>query len=330
MNTSATKNGKSLNPEKGAEWGSSHNWDWNGLRCHWRVLGEKSHPPIVLIHGFGASSSHWRNNAGAFAKKGFCVYGIDLIGFGASEQPSPKVLNSLDNKIWSDQLSAFLEEIVETKKNGKAILIGNSLGSLTALTTLVFQPESIAAAIASPLPDPAFMQPLVLGQRPCWKKTKNFLLKVFYRLFPLEIFVPLISKTPLINIALQAAYHHSIKSDIELKRLISKPAQKATAARALRAMCIGMTTRPLGITAPVLLKVLESRKNICPILLLWGEKDRLVPLSLGQKLVKQHPWLKLSVLKDSGHCPHDESPKEFNNQVLNWLNLNLETTRHLI
>ena len=68
------------------DWGESKNWFYKNLKVHYRVTGEESKPPIVLIHGFGASSDHWRNNAEIFASKGFRVYGIDLIGFGRSEQ----------------------------------------------------------------------------------------------------------------------------------------------------------------------------------------------------------------------------------------------------
>ncbi len=36
------------------EWGESINWYYKDLRVHFRVTGEESNPPIVLIHGFGA------------------------------------------------------------------------------------------------------------------------------------------------------------------------------------------------------------------------------------------------------------------------------------
>ena len=38
----------------------------------------------MLLHGFGASSDHWRNNAYFLEKAGFRVYSLDLIGFGES------------------------------------------------------------------------------------------------------------------------------------------------------------------------------------------------------------------------------------------------------
>jgi len=139
------------------DWGESKNWFYKDLKVHFRVTGEESNTPIVLIHGFGASSDHWRNNAEVFASEGFRIYGIDLIGFGRSEQNLQGEIKYLDNQIWANQLACFLDEIVDVKRNGKVILIGNSLGALTAITTLSQRPELIKTIIAAPLPEPIFL-----------------------------------------------------------------------------------------------------------------------------------------------------------------------------
>ena len=107
------------------DWGESKYWSYKDLKVHFRVTGNESNPPIVLIHGFGASSDHWRNNAEIFASEGFRVFGIDLIGFGKSEQNLQSKIKYLDNQFWANQLASFLDEIVDTQKNGKVILIGN-------------------------------------------------------------------------------------------------------------------------------------------------------------------------------------------------------------
>ena len=309
-----------------ANWGTHHKWDWKGFSCHWRSLGEISKQPIVLIHGFGASSEHWRNNVKDFSEAGFCVYAIDLIGFGKSEQPSPKKLKYLENTFWAEQLKDFLNQIVLRNKFKKAILIGNSLGGLVALTTSALYPDLIETIITAPLPDPALLSK-PLKSSPIWlKRVKPFLIKIFFKLVPLEIIVPLISKTELINYALNFAYFKNISSDTELKRIVREPARRKTAARALRAMCIGMILREAKSTAPDLLKRISQRVNKPSILMIWGKQDKLVPLFIGQELVKLYPWIKLLVIKNSGHCPHDESPNEFNSSILNWLEINLNLT----
>ncbi len=278
---------------------------------------------IVFIHGFGASCEHWRNNAGYFANAGFRVYGLDLIGFGKSEQPHSKKLSYLNNNVWSKQVADFIREIVQKNKHEKVILIGNSIGGLTAITTAALEPKLVEAVIAAPLPDPVLMQSLKLKLPKYITRLRDILIHVFFKFLPIEIIIPLIIRTNLIKKALQLAYYHSIASDDDLQKIVKQPAKRKTAARALRAMCIGMSTRKPEDTAPKLLKVLENRGDRLPALLIWGRQDKLVPLIVGKRIRKQYPWLELLVLDNTGHCPHDESPHSFNQYVLNWLKVNL-------
>ena len=307
-------------------WGESKYWSYKDLRVHFRVTGEESNPPIVLIHGFGASSDHWRNNAEIFASEGFRVFGIDLIGFGKSEQNLQSKIKHLDNQFWANQLASFLDEIVDIQKNGKVILIGNSLGALTAITTLSNRPELIKTIIAAPLPEPVFVNPIKFSFPNWLLKVKSFLIKIVFYLFPLKTLVNLISRTKLITFALQSAYFCSILNDIPLKRIVTVPAQRVNASKALRAMCIGMSNRPNSAKGPSIIEKIQNLPNRPPILLIWGKQDKLIPIFLAKKLIKLHPWLKLTVVNEAGHCPHDELPIHFNQIVMKWLK-NLKTSK---
>ncbi len=301
------------------DWGESKYWSYKDLKVHYRVTGKESNPSIILIHGFGASSDHWRNNAEIFASEGFRVFGLDLIGFGKSAQNLQRKIKHLDNQFWANQLSAFLDEIVDIEKNGKAILIGNSLGALTAITTLSQRPELIKTIIAAPLPEPVFVNPIKF-YFPSWLvKVKSFLVKIVFHLFPLKSLVNLISRTKLITIALQSAYFSSISNDTPLKRIVTVPARRVNASKALRAMCIGMSIRPDSAKGPSIIEKIQNLSNRPPILLIWGKQDKLIPIFLAKKLIKLHPWLKLTVINEAGHCLHDELPKHFNQIVLKWL-----------
>ncbi len=311
------------------DWGESKNWFFKDLKVHFRVTGEESNTPIVLVHGFGASSDHWRNNAEIFASEGFRVYGIDLIGFGRSEQNLQGKLKYLENEIWANQLASFLNEIVDVKRNGKVILIGNSLGALTAITTLSHKPELIKAIIAAPLPEPIFVNP-IRHLLPSWMyKVKHLLIKLFFYLFPLKPLVNIISRTKIINLALQSAYFRSISNDNFLKRIVTAPARRSNASKALRSMCIGMSNRKNAAKGPSIIQKIKNLPNRPPILLIWGKQDKLIPVFLAKKLVKLHPWLKLIVIDDAGHCLHDELPTVFNQIVLKWLK-NLKTSNQPI
>ena len=307
-------------------WGESKYWSYKDLRVHFRVTGEESNPPIVLIHGFGASSDHWRNNAEIFASEGFRVFGIDLIGFGKSAQNLQSKIKYLENQFWANQLASFLDEIVDIQKNGKVILIGNSLGALTAITTLSNRPELIKTIIAAPLPEPVFVNPIKFSFPNWLLKVKSFLIKIVFHLFPLKTLVNLISRTKLITFALQSAYFRSISNDTPLKRIVTVPAKRVNASKALRAMCIGMSNRPNSAKGPSIIEKIQNLPNRPPILLIWGKQDKLIPIFLAKKLIKLHPWLKLTVVNEAGHCPHDELPKHFNQIVMKWLK-NLKTSK---
>ena len=308
------------------DWGESKYWSYKDLRVHFRVTGNQSDPPIVLIHGFGASSDHWRNNAEIFASEGFRVFGIDLIGFGKSEQNLQSKIKHLENQFWANQLASFLDEIVDIQKNGKVILIGNSLGALTAITTLSNRPELIKTIIAAPLPEPVFVSPIKFSFPNWFLKVKSFLIKIVFHLFPLKTLVNLISRTKLITFALQSAYFRSILNDTPLKRIVTVPAQRVNASKALRAMCIGMSNRPNSAKGPSIIEKIQNLPNRPPILLIWGKQDKLIPIFLAKKLIKLHPWLKLTVVNEAGHCPHDELPIHFNQIVMKWLK-NLKTSK---
>ena len=301
------------------DWGESKYWSYKDLRVHFRVTGKESDPPIVLIHGFGASSDHWRNNAEIFASEGFRVFGIDLIGFGKSEQNLQSKIKHLENQFWANQLASFLDEIVNIQKNGKVVLIGNSLGALTAITTLSNRPELIKTIIAAPLPEPVFVNPIKFSFPDWLLKVKSFLIKIVFHLFPLKTLVNLISRTKLITFALQSAYFRSISNDIPLQRIVTVPSKRINASKALRAMCIGMSNRPNSAKGPSIIEKIQKLPNRPPILLIWGDQDKLIPIFLAKKLIKLHPWIKLTVINEAGHCLHDELPNHFNQIVMKWL-----------
>lgn len=64
---------------------------------------------------------------------------------------------------------------------------------------------------------------------------------------------------------------------------------------------------------------LLRRAGAIPTLLVWGEKDRIVPLSAGRVYKEAISGSELAVIKDSGHRPEIESPTEFLSIVLDFL-----------
>ena len=292
----------------GSDWGHQSWFQFESWRCHWRCTGAADRPALVLLHGFGASSGHWRDNAEAIAAAGYHVYAMDLLGFGQSDQPGGR----LDNRLWSRQLQCFLEQIV-----GKpAVVVGNSLGSLVGLTTAVFRPELVLAVAAAPLPDPTLLSPLPLRRSPWSRRWQRWLVLLVSRCLPLGLLIAVLRQPPLLRMGLASAYAGSERIDSELVQLIRWPASRSTAGRALGAMVRGMALRPARATAPQLLLRLNR-----PLLLLWGRRDRLVPPVIAERVVQQAPvgLAELHWLEGLGHCPHDEAPETFNTALIGWL-----------
>ncbi len=301
--------------ERGEE---SNYWNWNGFRIFWSVTGEKNQHPIILLHGFGASSKHWRSNSYFFAKKGYSVYSIDLIGFGNSAQPGIREIGKLDNGVWCNQVSDFIKQVIRPKSSKKIILIGNSLGSLVALTCAVYLKNEILSVIASPLPDPIVINKKRSELNSSFEKFKTKIIKIFFRILPLEIVLFLINKLGFIKLGLNSAYFKKNNVDKELIDIVRKPVLRKTAARSLRAMCIGMSTRGNKLKASYLLEQLSNSKKV-PFLLLWGEKDNFIPLFFGKKIASFHRWVELKIISNSGHCVHDEDPSLFNEISYEWI-----------
>ncbi|KAL6215854.1 hypothetical protein ACLB2K_015281 [Fragaria x ananassa] len=96
-------------------------WNWKGKYAINYVVSHPENadpnpnaPPVLLVHGFGASIPHWRRNIKTLAKN-YTVYAIDLIGFGASDKP---IGFSYTMEKWAEK---------------PTVLIGNSVGSLACV-----------------------------------------------------------------------------------------------------------------------------------------------------------------------------------------------------
>ena len=79
-----------------------------------------------------------------------------------------------------------------------------------------------------------------------------------------------------------------------------------------------MSSRDEKFKSSYLLKRLSASKRV-PFLLIWGDKDKFIPLFLGKKIAKFHRWVELKIIPNSGHCVHDEDPSLFNKISHQWI-----------
>ncbi len=129
-----TRTASSTNPIPGQD------WQWRGHRVYYVQAGEAQplRPPLLLLHGFGASTDHWRKNITELSAD-FQVFAIHLLGFGRSSKPNLQYSGELSRH----HLHEFISEIICRK----TILAGNSLGGYACLCVASQCPDSAAGLV---------------------------------------------------------------------------------------------------------------------------------------------------------------------------------------
>ena len=97
------------------------------LIIHYYFSGppEKNTPLIILLHGWGAESSLWRNFMEKLSLNGFTSYALDFPGFGKSSLP-PKDFSLKD-------FAAIVKSFSPRLGLSEIILIGHSFGGRVAI-----------------------------------------------------------------------------------------------------------------------------------------------------------------------------------------------------
>ncbi|XP_010531046.1 PREDICTED: pheophytinase, chloroplastic [Tarenaya hassleriana] len=279
-------------------------WRWRGHKIHYVVQGEGF--PVVLIHGFGASVFHWRYNIPELAKK-YKVYALDLLGFGWSD----KAIIEYDAMVWRDQVADFLKEIVKEP----AVVVGNSLGGFTALSTAIGSPEQVAG-VALLNSAGQFSDSSRRSEETNENGFGKFVLKPLKEIFQRVVlgFLFWQAKQPSrIESVLKSVYINTANVDDYLVESISKPATDPNAGEVYYRL---MTRFMMNQSKYTLDSVLS--KMTCPLLLLWGDLDPWVGPAKAERIKEFYPNTSVVHLQ-AGHCPHDEIPEAVNKALLDWL-----------
>ena len=278
-------------------------WQWRGHSIHYVRAGEEQplRPPLLLVHGFGASTDHWRKNI-AQLQQDFQVWAIDLLGFGRSSKPNLQYSGDL----WRDQLHDFITEIIQQP----AVLAGNSLGGYACLCVAAQRSDSAVGLIllnsAGPFTDTQTKPEANSFQQRISQLIRSVLLQPWasYLLFQY------LRRRSIIRKTLKQVYlDHSAVTD-RLVEDIYRPSCDRGAAEVFASVF----KSPQGEKIDVLLQ-----KMNCPLLMLWGENDPWIDArSRGDKFRQYYPNLTEFYLK-AGHCPHDEIPEQVNNAIYSWI-----------
>ncbi|CAN6469536.1 unnamed protein product [Victoria cruziana] len=326
-------------------------------------------PPMILLHGFGASVFSWSRVMKPLASfLGSKTLAFDRPAFGLTSRVHypHKPSSTVDSTRLNPYSMAFSVLITLSFMNlltaDKAILMGHSAGCLVAVEAYFQAPERVAALI---LVAPAIVAPLVSSNTKKESSTESESVlqnrgsvtngSDLYRFFRFiyEFFLQVQRAIMWMIKGLMNAISFSYKKllsavlrsylAIFLVRLIidrfgiaavrnawydtnkatehdingyTKPLRVKGWDKALLEFTIAM----LADTETVQKRSINGLSDItCPVLIVTGDNDRLVPAWNAKRLSLAIPGSQLEVIKNCGHLPHEEQVEEFLSAVRTFL-----------
>jgi pimeloyl-ACP methyl ester carboxylesterase len=277
-------------------------WQWRGHSIYYVRSGDdRQRPPLLLIHGFGASTDHWRKNISDLSKD-FEVWAIDLLGFGRSAKPDLQYSGDL----WRDQLHDFITSVI----GRPAVLAGNSLGGYAALCAAAQRPESVTGLILINSAGP-FSEPQPAPEAPPMQKALSAVVKtLFQQDWASFLLFQYVRQRSTIRKTLEKVYLDQSAVTDQLVEEIYRPSCDRGAAKVFASVF----RTPQGEKIDVLLSQLTS-----PLLMLWGVGDPWMNSTERSAKFRQHYPQLTEHFITAGHCPHDEAPEQVNNLIRDWV-----------
>ena len=260
-----------------------------GFKIRYDEYGKDKQKHILFIHGLGSSPIVWRDIPQALSEH-FHTITVDLIGFGGSDKPE---LNYTIG-YFVQFIQNFLRQI-GINDGDKITIIGHSLGGYIAIEYAIKNREHIDKLVLIDTsgmldrPTPLLEQYLDAAMETDPNLRYNKVKKVFEnllaipsRLLPIivDIFISVIEK-PGAKHAFESAFRNSTTTSINLERL-------------------------------------KQIKDI-PCLIMWGEKDSLIPVDHINKFRQILKDAKLMVIADAGHSPFVEKTAIVYQRILTFL-----------
>ncbi|MDP9435496.1 MAG: alpha/beta fold hydrolase [Actinomycetota bacterium] len=260
-----------------------------GVRTAYLEAGPPDAPPVVVLHGLGATNASMLPVLADLARD-HRVLSPDTPGFGASEAPPSPYTSS-----W---FAAWLEAFQGVTGSRGAVLVGNSLGGRIALEAGLQHARSVRALV-------------LLAPSPAFRRIRHFVPLV--RLLPAQLaglpmlpparglFVEAVRAMMSVPDRLPEAWIDAAAD--EAVRVLRSPAHRVAFLSAARQIYLEEAYGRHGFWArlPGLMP---------PALFVWGDRDRLVPASFARHVADCLPEAGSVVLEDCGHVPQFEHPEE--------------------
>ncbi|XP_047264242.1 2-hydroxy-6-oxononadienedioate/2-hydroxy-6-oxononatrienedioate hydrolase isoform X8 [Capsicum annuum] len=288
--------------------------------------------PMILLHGFGASIYSWIRAMKPLAQiTGNKVLAFDRPAFGLTARlnhVNHSSQGSEDTRPFNpySMLFSVLATLyfIDFLAAQKAILVGHSAGSIVAVEAYFEAPERVAALI---LVAPAILAPLnsgpVVKDNPSGKSNQsegedlevnckeNWFTTIFSILSKLSQYIgqTITRLVKGMGDMITSIYKKALSAFLRSAIGIMLPLRVKDWDRALVEYTVAMLTDSASASKPPLSKRL--RKILCPVLIITGDSDRLVPPWNSERLSRAIPGSCLEIIKKCGHLPHEEKVDEF-------------------
>ena len=250
---------------------------------------DPSGPAMVLLHGFSDSADCWRPLLRALARHGRRAVALDMPGFGQAAR--------LDREApILPQLDAFaagaIEREAELSPDGEVIVAGNSLGGCVALRAAQREDLPIAGVV------PVAPAGLEMAR---W-------ISIIEREAPLRWLMR--SPVPVPEIVVRGVVGQMYRS-----MAFARPGDVDAAAVASFTRHVSTkrdVVRILGTGHRVVAELrdpFELGRIRCPVLLVWGEQDRMVFATGAERVLREVAGSRIEVIEHCGHCPQVEEPE---------------------
>ncbi len=243
-------------------------------------------PPLILLHGYADSADTWRLVIDRLRKRGRAAVALDLPGFGEADplQREAPILPQLD---------AFIEAAIErwAADAGSVVIAGNSLGGTVALRAAERDHERIAGIVP--------IAPAGLDM-PSWFAA--------------------IQGAPLVRAMLrspvpvpESAVRRAVGTTYKVLAFASPRKADAAVVAAFTSHVRSRddVVRLLGTGERLLSEIRDPfrlQQIRCPVLVVWGERDRMVFTTGADRLTEAIPGARVELIPRCGHCPQIEEP----------------------
>lgn len=261
-----------------------------GVRAHYRDVGPRDAPVVVLAHGFAASTHAWDSWVKALSGD-YRVVVLDLPGHGLTRTPAGYVVGR-------DGFGAMVDGVAGKLGLARFTLGGNSMGGGVAWAYTLDHPDKV--------------ERLVLVDAAGWPMTKTGGASIFAIMRnPLgRRLLKDIDTRPLVAQGLRAAY---LDPKLVTPALVDRYVELARAP-GRRDILLGLQTgaRRQATAADL------SRIHV-PTLVMFGQDDRLIPAADAEKFHKAIPGATLILYPGVGHVPMEQIPDRSADDLKAWL-----------